>query len=87
MENDIKSIIKRLAEERPDIGVRRLKVSHEADDDGIWFFSAEGAIEIQLESSTGNFPFLIEASANQRRTSVSNVDEAIGVICSELNSQ
>jgi hypothetical protein len=84
METDIDTIMTRLATVRPDIRVTRLKVSHKADDDGIWFFSAGGAIEVQLESTTGNFPFLVESTANERRTTVNTVDQAIGVICSEL---
>jgi hypothetical protein len=84
METDIDKIMIRLTTERPDIRVRRLKVSHKADDDGIWFFSAGGATEVQLESTTGNFPFLVESSANERRTTVNAVDQAISIICSEL---
>lgn len=84
METDIEAIIRHLSAERPDVQVKRLNASHKADDDGIWFFSAGGTIEVQLESANGNFPILIESNSNERRTTVDAVDQAINVICSEL---
>jgi hypothetical protein len=84
MGNDIEVIIERLAAERPDIRGKRLKVSHEADDDGLWFFSVGANLEVQFESTTGNFPFLVESNANERRMMVYTVDQAILVISNEL---
>jgi hypothetical protein len=86
METDIEKIIKQLASERPDIKVRRLKVSNKVDDDGIWFFSIGEKLEVQLESATGNFPFLVESNANERRTTVHAVDQAVDIIRSELST-
>jgi hypothetical protein len=84
MENDIDTIIKRLAVEHPNVRVKRLEVSHKADDDGIWFFSVGGSVEVQLESATCNFPFLVESNANESRTTVHSLDQAIEVVCTEL---
>jgi len=84
MKTDIEKIISHLHVEHPDVRIRQLKVTHKADDDGIWFFSVEDSTEVQLESSTYNFPFLVESNMNKRRTTVGTVEEAIPIICKKL---
>jgi hypothetical protein len=84
MNTDIDAIIERLRIEHPSVKMRRLKVSYKADDDGLWFFSTDKKVEVQLESPTGNFPFLFESSANDKRADVRTIGEAINFICGEL---
>jgi len=61
---DIDQIIAELSQEHPEIAVRQLEVTHPGvDDDGIWFFTYPGRLEeVQLESSSGALPFLIESN-------------------------
>jgi len=83
MKTDIDKTINRLHVEHPGVRERQLEVTHKADDDGIWFFSTEDGIEVQLESSTYNFPFLVESNMIKRQTTVFTVEDAILVICKE----
>jgi len=61
------------------IRYKQLEVSHPGDDDGLWFFWLEGrADKIQLESSSGEFPFIFETDEHSKM--VHNVDEATTAI-------
>jgi hypothetical protein len=55
--------------EVPDVEWEQLWVSHAADDDGLWFFRRRGQQwwTVQIESSTGNCPFLIEGNGDGER--------------------
>jgi hypothetical protein len=63
MDRDIDIVIAMLKRRCPDVVVQQLPVAHPGvDDDGLWFFrhpSRPG--EVQLESSTGAAPFLVES--------------------------
>ena len=68
--------------------VHQLKVSHPADDDGLWFFRRRSQkMELQLESSSGDFPFLIESSSHDRRFVAHTLEEAIEVIRLEFGAE
>lgn len=84
---DIDKIISTVASTRPALRVRRLTVAHPGvDDGGIWFFERiDRNIEVQLESSTGNCPFLIESNLHNRRIDAKTVDEAVGIIEAETD--
>jgi hypothetical protein len=70
----------------PDLEVRQLRVSNPGDDEGLWFFRRPGSsIEVQIESSSGMCPFLIETDENDRRVNVSTVGEAIEALCALLH--
>ena len=78
---------------KPSLGVERLRGTHPADDDNLWFFSeglahevAEGgAIVVQIEARPGGQPpFLIESTGHDQRVTTSDVDEAVAVILSWL---
>ena len=63
MKKDIEKISQILRQEFPLIQIEQLKTVHPADDDGLWFIkwpNKQG--EVQIESSTGNCPFLIEST-------------------------
>ena len=62
MDRDIDRVVAGLVSRWPTITHEQLRVSHPgADDDGVWFFRHPlSDAEVQVESSTGNVPFLIE---------------------------
>lgn len=81
MASDIRAIVNEMRCHHPDVAVQQLQVSHPGDDDGIWFFRrADSQIEVQLESSSGNCPFLIESTEHDHRISVGTADEALCVL-------
>jgi hypothetical protein len=84
MAYDIDNIISFVSSNYPWVTIKKLQVRHAADDDGLWFFANQSGTEVQLESSTYNFPFLIESNRNDKRTIVDSLEQAISVICFEL---
>ena len=83
---DIGKVIEQLRRMFPEIVCDRLRVAHPgADDDGLWFFRhpAQGG-EVQVESATGNLPFLIESDDSAERDTARSVDEAVTLIAARL---
>ena len=80
MPRDIDLIIEQLTARLPGVRVTQLQVAHPgADDDGLWFVSMPGrAATVQIESSQGSCPFLIESdfSTSHGRT----VDEVVEIV-------
>ena len=76
---DIDQIIERLEAEIPGLYVEQLRVTHpEADDDGLWFIRIhERKEEVQIESSNGVCPFLIESDFNSERLLGHSVEEVV----------
>ncbi|MFF4340592.1 hypothetical protein ACFY00_11710 [Kitasatospora sp. NPDC001540] len=67
----------------PDLEVRRLRVSHPADDDDLWFLSRPDTPEVQLETGPDRAPpFLVESDADRREPG--SVDEAVRILCDWL---
>jgi hypothetical protein len=63
----------------PDAICEQLQVVHPGiDDDGLWFFTRAGASnEVQIESSSGKCPFVIEHNdSDERRTGETPEDVA-----------
>jgi hypothetical protein len=62
MPRDIDKVIEEVRAIHPDVKVEQLKVSHPgADDDGLWYFELTGQRKnVQVESSTGAAPFIVE---------------------------
>lgn len=83
---DIDTIIAALCSSQLDVAVEQLKVRHVgADDDGVWFFrSASCPFEVQLESSTGQCPFIFESGANTGTSTAHTVADAIAFVTSGL---
>jgi hypothetical protein len=75
---DIEAIALQLSAWRPDVVFEQLPVKHPgADDDGVWFVRLpENPVEVQLESSTGTCPFLVEFSNSTERFSAPSVGDA-----------
>jgi hypothetical protein len=85
MSRDIDELISELQRVYPQTGVEQLQVKHPgADDDGLWFFRHPGSHhEVQVESSTGALPFLIEANDHPAAIAES-VSEAVSLVAARL---
>ena len=83
---DIDAIIRQLQLAQPRARTEQLKVAHPgADDDGIWFFHHPATdVVVQLESSTGNCPFLVERTDSTDRLQASTVQQAVLLIAAGL---
>ena len=83
---DIDTIIQQLAKTYPDITHEQLKVLHPgADDDGIWFFRhPNSSSEVQLESHTGQCPFLFESDSSNAKVTAATVAAAIAMVVDGL---
>jgi len=82
MRRDIDLIIDWLRAEVPGIRIEQLKVNHPgADDDGLWFINIpDQQGEVQIESSEGMCPFLIESSFNDVRYRGYTVEEVVATV-------
>jgi len=74
---DIENIIQSFNTIYPTVRVRQLEVSHPgADDDGLWFFQRpDSGLEVQIESSTGMCPFMIETDENDSQVTTTTIDQ------------
>jgi hypothetical protein len=79
---DIDKIFELLKRFCPAAEIRQLKVLHPgADDDGLWFITQpESSFEVQLESSNGMCPFVVETDETNQRWTAKSVDEAIEIV-------
>jgi len=78
MKRDIDLIIERLQIAHPQVQVEQLRVTHPADDDGIWFFTRpDFPFTVQLESSYGVCPFSMDTNEDEEVVHAQTVDEAI----------
>jgi hypothetical protein len=67
MPRDIDEISRALKAEYPGCEITQLKVTHPADDDGVWFVSLpDDKNTIQLEAPDGNCPFTISFDQKNR---------------------
>ena len=89
MKRDIDRIIERVEEQTPEAVVVQIQKIHPADDDGLWWFGLPGIKkDIQIESSYGNCPFIVETDelcCDQARNAES-VDDAVKMIVEYLRS-
>jgi hypothetical protein len=86
VEKDIDKIIAEVRRRVPSVQVDQLKVKHSGDDDGLWWFRAPGVKQqIQIESSSGNCPFLIEAD-DREPISVGTVEGVVETVSKYLAS-
>jgi len=83
---DIDKIIEVLRNAHQNLVIEQLRVTHPGvDDNGIWFFKNPATgIETQLESSTGNCPFLIESNRNSEREYANTIPQAISIVTAVL---
>jgi hypothetical protein len=85
MQRDIDKLIARVRRDYPAVQVEQLLVAHPAaDDDGLWFLKHPGSSnEVQVESSTGAAPFIVESNQEQP-ADAATIDEALGFIVARL---
>jgi hypothetical protein len=76
---DVDRVIELLRRVHPGVSVRRLEVTHPGkDDDGLWFFEQpDSEFEVQIESSNGMCPFLIETEENDARLTTVSINETV----------
>jgi len=86
MSRDIETVIAELRRTFPELACEQLRVAHPgADDDGLWFFSHPGRkAEVQLESWTGNVPFLVEGDDSNVCDTARTVEEAVALVVTRL---
>lgn len=79
---DIDTIIASLVAVHPGIAVEQLKVAHPgAGDDGLWFFRhLSSPVEAQLQSSTGQCPFIFESDACSTTSTAPTTAEAVALV-------
>jgi len=78
MPRDIETIVELLKARIPNVQISQLKPTHPADDDGIWFITTPKSLrEVQLESSEGECPFLIESNLDDKRFLGQTVGEVV----------
>ena len=74
---DVDRIIDEVTASLPGVLFEQLRVTHAADDDGMWFFQLPvDGNEVQIESSTGDCPFLIEHNASDESYIATSVSDA-----------
>ena len=81
MSRDIEKIVERLIAEIPGIQVTQFRPAHLADDNGLWFIKSPGrAGEIQIESSDGSCPFIIESDFSDAIQHGQSIEEVVTTI-------
>jgi hypothetical protein len=83
-QRDVDQIIDTLRARIPDLSVVQMVKFHPPDDDGLWWFRIPNERrDIQIESSTGNCPFIVECtddkSSNDARTG-STPEEVVNMV-------
>jgi hypothetical protein len=73
---DVDRIIGWVSARLPDVQWQQLKVMFPADDDGLWFFDLPGGRNtVQIESSSGMCPFVVEHDLTEERYQGDTVEE------------
>ena len=83
---DIDQVIRELQLCNPDVSHQQCVVKHPgADDDGLWFFQhPTSSIEMQLESPSGDAPFLVESTGTNLRHVADSVGQAVALVLDGL---
>ena len=86
---DVGTIVARVRDVFPDMVVQQLSVTHPTDDDGIWYFHRPEAPDddIQIESSYGLCPFLIEDSRSSLARRGETVSDVVRMICEHFGTK
>jgi hypothetical protein len=86
MTADLREIIAGVTGALPDVELEHLQVTHPADDDGLWFFRRRGrsSWDVQIESSSGVCPFLVETDLDNERRWGQTPEEVVEIIVALL---
>ena len=76
---DVDQIIERLKAELPTVSIKQLWAPNpKTADDGVWFIELPGRFgEVQIESSDGTCPFIVESDINHEILTGNTVDEVV----------
>ncbi len=85
---DIDKIIEAVKTQFPNWMVEQLKVTHPADDDGIWYFwlGEKTDDEIQVENSYGQCPFSLSTFRNNELRFGNTIEEVVNLVCEHLKT-
>jgi hypothetical protein len=84
--DELEQIINGITARLPKVQYRQLAVAHPGDDDELWFFRLPGREEeVQIESSTGKCPFLIEGDGHHERRVDATVKDVVSVVVEWLS--
>jgi hypothetical protein len=82
---DIDQIVAALKRRHPDLLVEQRPGAYASIDEEIWFINLPSAsLEIQLESETGNCPFMVESSLSPERLNAATIGETINMVSTML---
>jgi hypothetical protein len=82
---DIDQVVAALRRRHPEVSVEQRPGAYAAVDETIWFINLPStSFEIQLESATGNCPFMIESSLSPERMHAATIGEAINMVSTML---
>lgn len=79
---DIDEVVAELRRRLPNLRCEQLWAKHPgADDDGLWFFEVEADGDgVQVESSNGMCPFLVESSASPSRVTCATIRSTVETV-------
>ena len=79
--SDLEAVVQRVRERLPDVRWAQLSVSWPGDDDGLWFFwLPEQPGDVQIESSMGVCPFMVETDKHDDRISTLTPEDTADLI-------
>jgi hypothetical protein len=83
---DVDRVIELVRAAVPDVIWSQLQVKYPADDDGLWFFHLPGQRpgKVQIESSSGMCPFLIEGDTTTERFNGGTPEETARIVLNLL---
>ena len=87
MQRDIDQVIEQVTKRLPGAVVTQIEPTHTSDDAGLWWFSLPGvAPRIQIESSSGACPFLVESyeQSSSEALRAGTINEAVKYIVDYL---
>lgn len=81
MTRDLEEVVRRVQGRLPHVKWQQLPVTLPADDDGLWFFwLPELPGEVQIESSFGACPFLVETDKHDDRLTANTPEDTADTI-------
>jgi hypothetical protein len=84
MARDIEQLTDALRRGYPEITIEQRRTAHSGADDGFWYANhPQGFTEVQIESSTGDVPFLIESDLAPPIIARA-VDDAVRIVTERL---
>jgi hypothetical protein len=86
---DVDRVIELVRATFPDVIWSQLQVKYPADDDGLWFFHLPGQRpgKVQIESSSGMCPFLIEGDTTTERFNGGSPEETARIVLKLLGEE